>query len=147
MGSPLFVRRAVSNHQSFIHLHLIPMGGKNKYFSNISKKGHNIHSFWIHLRHKPPPETVTVATQMPPDYWFQAQVSGLEVGCHPGRQMAVGKNLDLYVKITAHCQKYNAYCCCQVAKLCLTLCNPMDCNMPGSFVLHYLLELTQMHVH
>ena len=26
-------------------------------------------------------------------------------------------------------------CCCLVAKLCLTLCNPMDCSTPGSSVL------------
>ena len=25
-------------------------------------------------------------------------------------------------------------CCCSVAKLCLTLCNPMDCSRPGSSV-------------
>ena len=31
-------------------------------------------------------------------------------------------------------------------KLCLTLCNPMDCSMPGFLVLHYLLELAQTHV-
>ena len=38
-------------------------------------------------------------------------------------------------------------CCFSVAKLCLTLCDPMDCSTPGSFVLHYLLEFTQTHVH
>ena len=38
-------------------------------------------------------------------------------------------------------------CSCSVAKLCLTLCNPMDCNMPGFPVLHYFLELAQIHVH
>ena len=27
--------------------------------------------------------------------------------------------------------------CCSVAKLCLTLCKPMDCSMRGSPVLHY----------
>ena len=27
-----------------------------------------------------------------------------------------------------------------VSQSCLTLCNPMDCNMPGFPVLHYLLE-------
>ena len=31
-------------------------------------------------------------------------------------------------------------CCCSVAKLCPTLCNPMDCSTSGSPVLHYLLE-------
>ena len=30
---------------------------------------------------------------------------------------------------------------------CPTLCNPMDCSMLGFPVLHYLLELTQTHVH
>ena len=28
-----------------------------------------------------------------------------------------------------------------------TLCHPMDCNMPGFPVLHYLLEFVQTHVH
>ena len=39
------------------------------------------------------------------------------------------------------------YCCCSVAKSCLTLCNPMDCSTSGSSVLHYLPEFTQTHVH
>ena len=34
-----------------------------------------------------------------------------------------------------------------VAQLCLTLCNPMDCNMPGFPVHHQLPELAQTHVH
>ena len=36
--------------------------------------------------------------------------------------------------------------CCSVAKLGPTLCDPMDCSMPGSSVLHYLLEFAQIHV-
>ena len=39
-------------------------------------------------------------------------------------------------------------CCgCSVTKLCLTLCNSMNCSMPGPPVLHYLLEFAQTHVH
>ena len=38
-------------------------------------------------------------------------------------------------------------CCFSVTKLCSTLCNPMDCSMPGSSVLHCLLEYAQIHVH
>ena len=38
-------------------------------------------------------------------------------------------------------------CCCSVTKLCLTLCDFMDCSMPGSPVLHHLLEFAQTHVH
>ena len=34
-----------------------------------------------------------------------------------------------------------------VAQSCPTLCNPMDCNMPGFPVHHQLPELTQTHVH
>ena len=36
--------------------------------------------------------------------------------------------------------------CCLVAKLCLTLCDPMDCSTPAFPVLQYLPELAQTHV-
>ena len=38
-------------------------------------------------------------------------------------------------------------CCCSVAQVCLTLCNPMDCSTPGFLVLHNHLELAQTWVH
>ena len=38
------------------------------------------------------------------------------------------------------------YCCCSVAKSCLTLCHPMGYSMPGFPVPHYLLEFAQTHV-
>ena len=34
-----------------------------------------------------------------------------------------------------------------VARLCLTLCNPMNCSTPGFPGLHRLLEFAQTHVH
>ena len=34
-----------------------------------------------------------------------------------------------------------------VTKLCLTLCNPMECSIPGFPVLHHLLEFAQTDVH
>ena len=34
-----------------------------------------------------------------------------------------------------------------ITQLCPTLCDPMDCNMPGFPVLHYLPEFAQTHVH
>ena len=34
-----------------------------------------------------------------------------------------------------------------VAQLCLILCDPMDCSMPGFPVHQQLPELTQTHVH
>ena len=40
------------------------------------------------------------------------------------------------------------FCCCLVAKLYLTPCNPpMDQSMQGFPGLPYLLELAQIHVH
>ena len=36
--------------------------------------------------------------------------------------------------------------CCLVAKLCLTLCNPMDCTTPGFPILHHLREFAQTHI-
>ena len=38
-------------------------------------------------------------------------------------------------------------CCCSVAKLCPTLCDPMNCSRPGFPVLHHLLQFAQTHVH
>ena len=37
--------------------------------------------------------------------------------------------------------------CCSVAKLCLTLCDPMDNSMPRFPVLHYLPKFAQTHIH
>ena len=34
-----------------------------------------------------------------------------------------------------------------VAQSCLTLCDPIDCSIPGLPVHHQLLELAQTHVH
>ena len=39
------------------------------------------------------------------------------------------------------------HCCCSVAQSCPTLCNSMDCSIPGFPVLHYLPESAQIHVH
>jgi len=38
-------------------------------------------------------------------------------------------------------------CCCSVAESCPTLCDLMDCSMPGSSLLHYILEFAHIHVH
>ena len=38
-------------------------------------------------------------------------------------------------------------CCCWVTKLCPTLCDPMDCSIPGFPVLHHLPKFAQTHVH
>ena len=39
-----------------------------------------------------------------------------------------------------------ASCCCSVAQLCPTVCDHMDCSIPGFAVLHYLLDFAQNHI-
>ena len=39
------------------------------------------------------------------------------------------------------------YYCCSVAQSCHSLCDRLDCSMPGFPVLHHLPELAQTHVH
>ena len=41
----------------------------------------------------------------------------------------------------------SASCCCSVTDSLPALRDPMDCNVPGSSVLHYLPEFAQIHVH
>ena len=45
-----------------------------------------------------------------------------------------------------HCNKEPVQCS-SVIQSCLTLCDPMDCSMPGLAVHHQLPEFTQTHVH
>ena len=54
------------------------------------------------------------------------------------------------------CYKFFTYCCYKsfvryqfssVTHLCPTLCNPMNCSMPGLPVHHQLPEFTQTHIH
>ena len=40
-----------------------------------------------------------------------------------------------------------SFSCCPVTMSCPTLCELMDCSMPGFPILHYLLEFAQTHVH
>ena len=46
-----------------------------------------------------------------------------------------------------HCSWVFMMCCCSVAKLCPTLCDPTDCRKPGFPILHYLPKFAQTHVH
>ena len=38
-------------------------------------------------------------------------------------------------------------CCCSVAQSRATLCDPMDCSMPGLHVSHHLPKSAQVHAH
>ena len=46
------------------------------------------------------------------------------------------------------CMADQQYGCCRpVPRLCLTLCDPMDCSTPEPSVLYHAPEFTQTHVH
>ena len=45
--------------------------------------------------------------------------------------------------MTSYIYIYTGYCCCSVTQSCPTLCDPVDCSMPGFPVLYHLLEFVQ----
>ena len=53
-----------------------------------------------------------------------------------------GKNSTLWKSLCVTASLFSS-----VTQLCLTLCNSMDCSMPGFPVHHQFLELTQTHVY
>ena len=52
------------------------------------------------------------------------------------------RNWSLYCKFVTVSHQFSS-----VAQSCPTLCNPMDCSMPGLPFCHQFLEFTQTHVH
>ena len=61
---------------------------------------------------------------------------------------SVPQGIYLVVELLGHITLCLTYCCCScsVAQSSLTLCDPLDCSTPGSSVLLYLPEFTQIHV-
>ena len=64
-------------------------------------------------------------------------------GLHRNESLCGWQNIGLARKFGFSC-KFGF--CWSVAQLYLTVCNPMDCSMPGFPVLHRLPELAQTHV-
>ena len=52
------------------------------------------------------------------------------------------KHMNVHTHARMHIYQFSSF-----AQSCLTLCNPMDCSMPGFPVHHQLLEPTETHVH
>ena len=68
--------------------------------------------------------------------------------CHRlGENRYMGLSLDLLSCSINLCFCFCASCCCcSVTKLCLILCDPMDCSTPDFPALHYLPEFAPTHV-
>ena len=62
------------------------------------------------------------------------------------RYIAKRSNFSLWLKLKfASLVLFSQFS--SVSQLCLTLCDPMNCSMPGLAVHHQLLEFTQTHLH
>ena len=72
---------------------------------------------------------------------------GSSVWNFPGTNIGVGSHFPQAIYCHLAYLTYIESCCCSVTRLCLTLCDPMDCSTPGFSVLHNYLELVQTHVH
>ena len=60
---------------------------------------------------------------------------------------SVFKEFVISSRLTAKFHGIKLYICCSVTQPCLTVCDPMDCSLPGLPVLHHLPETAQTHVH
>ena len=98
---------------------------------------------------------------------WQATVHGVTKSCLPGNCPLSYTTEDLVLHSTVTCptepwclsfpgvlglrDKHSLSGCSvefsSVAQSCPTLCDPVDCSMPGLPVHHQLPELTQTHVH
>ena len=58
----------------------------------------------------------------------------------------INANLNNYTEELKKYHNNKSKCCCSVTTSCPTLCNPMDCSMPGFPVHHQLPEFTQTQV-
>ena len=67
---------------------------------------------------------------------------------HPSKCGVVSHcGFDLHFPDGWWCRVSFTYLFSSVAQSCLTLCDPMDCSLPGFSVCHQLPELAQTHVH
>ena len=85
-------------------------------------------------------------------HWLEGRESGWTPGVGDGQGVLAccnlwgRKELDTTEQLNWNEKNWIAGNC-SVAKLCLTICNLMDCSTPGFPVLHYLPEFAQTHVH
>ena len=81
---------------------------------------------------------------MQPDGSGQIKDPGVGLYSKNDGKLAVKQTSD---NIIRRALLYQMFHCCSVTKSCVTLCDSMDCSMPGFPFLHYLSEFAQVHVH
>ena len=55
--------------------------------------------------------------------------------------------MDYFTGLYGYLERHLPGIISSVAKPCLTLCDPMDCSMPGFPILHHFPEFAQTHTH
>ena len=55
-----------------------------------------------------------------------------QFGCHVDSETDLQSTSTINIYFCLFACFHRSFCCCLVAKSCLTLCNAMDCSMPGS---------------
>ena len=76
----------------------------------------------------------------PPDLWPCPPLFLL-----PVTTLSFRDKWQLLLDNTASLKTSFTSCCCSVTKLCQTVCDPMDCSIPGFPVHHQLLELVHTY--
>ena len=84
---------------------------------------------------------------------FNKMFSENKVVCHPNSWYSWILSIDVvsisldHLTFTSWCYSMVIIQFSSVAQFCLTLCNPIDCSMPGLPVNRQLPDFTQIHVH
>ena len=84
--------------------------------------------------------------------WLDGITDSMEMSLSKLRKLVIDREawraaVHGVAKSRTRLSKFTSLHFTSVAQLCLTHCDPMDCNTPGLPVHHQLLEFTQTHVH
>ena len=90
-------------------------------------------------------ETATSLVFLPRKSYGQRSMAGYNSWGHKSQTDLATEPPPWYC--TQHNKVFVVSCYSSVARLHLTLCDPMDCSTPGFSVLHHLLGFAQTHVH
>ena len=134
MGLIFFIFRQFI-YDPFISAWSISVGRKTwKWSRNLTEK-----SLWIYMAVQVGPSEALVLNREPGTAWFEEWLRFLS---------SIPQTTCLRNGKRIHTEVHCTYGSVQFSRsVILTLCDPMDCSMPGFPVHHQLPEFTQTHVH
>ena len=105
----------------------------------------NTKDFWVFILYPANLQNSLMSSSSSEDFWNLLDFL-CRVPCHLQSDCFTCSSpisILLYIFLLHCC----GFCYCLVIQLCLTLCDSLDCSMPGFPVHHQLRELAQTHVH